>query len=69
MRSSPETKSKRKRARKTKLKFERYELIRSPLAQNPNQRDICKLLRASKGELDWLIDNKDRFTVRELKQA
>lgn len=43
---------------------ERYEINRSPLAQNPTQRDIAKLLGESLSNLKRLITFKEQFIVR-----
>lgn len=45
---------------------ERYDLSRSPLAQNPSQRDIADLVRETKTELQTLATPrfKEQFIVR-----
>ena len=45
---------------------ERYPLERSPLAQNPSQRDVAKLVRESKTDLNTLAfpRYKEQFLVR-----
>ena len=45
---------------------ERYELERSPLAQNPSQRDVAALVRETKCDLNTLATKrfKEQFLVR-----
>lgn len=44
--------------------YERYELLRSPLAQKPTQRDLAKLLGISRDDLRRLANYKNQFIVR-----
>lgn len=44
--------------------IEKYELPRSPFAQRPTQRDIGKLLGASRDHLRFLATHKEHFIVR-----
>lgn len=44
--------------------IEKYELLRSPFAQRPTQKDIGKLLGASRDHLRFLATHKEHFIVR-----
>ena len=52
-------------------KFERYPLERSPLAQNPSQRDVAELVKETKTDLKTLAQPsfKDQFIVRRTINA
>lgn len=54
------------RRRSKKESGERYPLVRSPLAQNPSQRDVAALVGETKGDLNTLATPrfKDQFLVR-----
>lgn len=52
------------RPRKSRVRFERYEIARSPFAQKPTQRDVAKLLGETRDGLRRLIDDKEDFIVR-----
>lgn len=52
------------RLRKSSVRFERYEIERSPFSQKPTQRDVAKLLGESRDGLRRLIDEKESFIVR-----
>jgi RNA-directed DNA polymerase len=49
---------------KNKARYERYELSRSPFAQDPNQRDLAILLGTRKTPLEKLISRKERYIIR-----
>ncbi len=52
--------------RRIRKAYERYELERSPLAQNPTQRDIAALVREKRDDLQKLATPrfKEQFIVR-----
>lgn len=47
-----------------KAQIERYEMLRSPLAQRPTQRDIAALLYETRDDLRRLVNYKESFIVR-----
>ena len=47
-----------------KHRAERYELDRSPLAQNPTQRDLANLLGMKRDEIRGLATHRDSWIVR-----
>lgn len=44
--------------------IERYELDRSPLAQNPTQRDVAALVGETRDDLRRLVNYKEQFIIR-----
>lgn len=44
--------------------IERYEIVRSPIAQRPTQRDIAHLVGETRDDLRRLVDYKEYFIVR-----
>lgn len=46
--------------------IERYELNKSPLAQQPTQRDVAALLGETRDDLRRLIKHKEKFIVRRI---
>lgn len=44
--------------------IERYELVSSPLAQNPTQKKLAEILGLKKSKLEALIAHKDDYVVR-----
>lgn len=47
-----------------KARYERYGFEASPWVQNLNQRDLAELLGTTKGRLETLIGEKDKYTKR-----
>ncbi|MDH6297837.1 reverse transcriptase family protein [Agrobacterium fabrum] len=43
---------------------ERYDLVRSPFAQRPTQRDLSELLNTTRDHLRYLATHKEHFVVR-----
>ncbi len=52
------------RPRKARVRFERYEIERSPFSQKPTQREIAKLLGESRDGLRRLIEDKENYIIR-----
>lgn len=49
------------------IRYERYDLQDSPWRQDLNQVDLAALLKTTKCRLEWLIENKERYTKREVR--
>lgn len=48
--------------------YERYEFNASPWVQDLTQRDLAQLLGTTKGRLETLIGEKDRYTLRRVQR-
>ncbi|MGJ7041892.1 hypothetical protein J2Y63_005170 [Shinella sp. BE166] len=55
--------------RRSRHDVERYELGRSPFAQQPTQRDIAALVGETRDDLRRLVNYKDQFIVRRHKKV
>jgi len=55
----------RRYKRRTKPPYEIYDLARSPLAQNPTQRDLAKLVGLKRDDLRRLANYKEEFITRK----
>ncbi|WP_412066337.1 reverse transcriptase family protein [Rhizobium sp. SYY.PMSO] len=47
---------------------ERYDLVQSPFAQRPTQRDIAELLGTTRDHLRYLVTHKEHFIVRRQEE-